>query len=172
MPTIEEQQNNPLHGLKLEALLTELVEFYGWEILATAMRFNCFKTNPSIKGSLKFLQNTTWAREKLEAFYLYRFKRMPKPDSEQYLLPPRERGFADGIVPRAPMKLTVESIALSQAKAASAFKEKSKSSTRPKQRFAPYNKSSCDSGYCAPVSTAKKRGPSDDPSDPWGLKNK
>ncbi|WP_354625367.1 VF530 family DNA-binding protein [Psychromonas sp. MME2] len=124
MSEIEEQQNNPLHGLKLETLLTQLVEFYGWEILATALRFNCFKVNPNIKGSLKFLRNTQWAREKLEDFYLYRYTRMPRPTPDQYDLAPRERGFKNGIVPRKPMQLTVESIELSQAKAASAFKEK------------------------------------------------
>ena len=162
---IEEQQNNPLHGLKLEVLLTELVEFYGWDILAAAMRFHCFKTNPSIKGSLKFLRNTVWAREKLEAFYLYRFKRMPRPNDEQYQLAPRERGFATGIVPRDPMILTVESIELSQAKAASEFK--SKSSRRDKSSFKPSHKANR-----APKVQSKRRERSDDPSDPWGLKNK
>ncbi len=43
---IELQQNNPLHGLKLETMLQELVDFYGWDILDTAMRFNCFHTKP------------------------------------------------------------------------------------------------------------------------------
>lgn len=166
----EEQRNNPLHGLNLETLLTELVEFYGWDILATAMRFNCFKNNPNIKGSLKFLKNTVWAREKLEAFYLYRFKRMPKPDSTQYDLSPRERGFPAGITPREPMKLSHESIALSQAKSASAFKERT--SSGPKQTFRPYNRSSCDKGRCTPTSKPEKQSPSDDPSDPWGLKRK
>ncbi len=85
---LEEQQNNPLHGLKLETLLTELVDFYGWEILDTALRLNCFHTNPSIAGSLKFLRKTEWAREKLETFYLSRFKRMPKPSEEERELPP------------------------------------------------------------------------------------
>jgi uncharacterized protein (DUF2132 family) len=158
------QQNNPLHGLNLETLITELVEFYGWEILATAMRFNCFKINPTIKGSVKFFKNTAWAREKLEAFYLYRFKRMPKPNEAEYLLLPRERGFADGIVPLAPMQLTVESIELSQAKAASAFKEKS--SEKHKQHKQTVNRSN------KPKREPRKQGPSDDPSDPWGLKNK
>lgn len=162
---IEEQQNNPLHGLKLEVLLTELVEFYGWDILSAAMRFHCFKTNPSIKGSLKFLRNTQWAREKLENFYLYRFKRMPKANDDQYELAPRERGFADGIVPREPMILTVESIELSQAKAASAFKEKS----------APRNKRSFKSDRRenhAPKARSDKSEPAYDPSDPWNLKSK
>ena len=158
------QQNNPLHGLNLETLITELVEFYGWDILATAMRFNCFKVNPTIKGSIKFLKNTPWAREKLEGFYLYRFKRMPKPNEAEYLLSPRERGFDDGIVPRAPMELTIESIELSQAKAASAFKEKS--SEKHKQNKQTFNRSN------QPKREPRKEGPSDDPSDPWGLKNK
>ena len=107
---IEEQQNNPLHALKLDTLLSELVEFYGWDILSAALRFHCFKTNPSIEGSLKFLRKTEWAREKLESFYLYRFKRMPRPNDDEFELAPRERGFKVGIVPREPMILTVESI--------------------------------------------------------------
>lgn len=69
---IELQKNNPLHGLKLETLLQELVDFYGWDILDTAMRFNCFHTKPSIASSVKYLNKTEWAREKLENFYLYR----------------------------------------------------------------------------------------------------
>lgn len=88
---IEIQRNNPLHGVKLEALLTELVEHYGWEALAGEFNFNCFKSNPSIKSSLKFLRKTQWAREKVESFYLYKFKGLPKPDDKEYELPPRDR---------------------------------------------------------------------------------
>ncbi len=124
-PSVEEQRNNPLHGLSTETLLTELSEFYGWKILYTAMRFHCFKVNPSVDGSLKFLKKTEWARTKLENFYLSRFKRMPKARDSEYDLAPRERGFSLHIVPREPMELTIESIELSQAKAASAHKERS-----------------------------------------------
>tara|TARA_R110001583_G_scaffold53742_4_gene165377 strand:- start:85 stop:636 length:552 start_codon:yes stop_codon:yes gene_type:complete len=124
-PTVEEQQNNPLHGLSTEQLLTELVEHYGWKILYTAMRFHCFKVNPSIEGSLKFLKKTEWARTKIENFYLSRFKRMPKARDFEFELAPRERGFSLHIVPRDPMDLTIESIELSQAKAASAHQERS-----------------------------------------------
>ncbi|HIF50578.1 MAG TPA: DNA-binding protein VF530 [Thiotrichaceae bacterium] len=87
----EEQRNNPLHGIKLEALLTELLEHYDWEDLAEAINLNCFKSNPSIKSSLKFLRKFPWAREKVESFYLYRYKRLLRPNDEQYELPPRER---------------------------------------------------------------------------------
>ncbi|PMH44942.1 hypothetical protein BCU68_11585 [Vibrio sp. 10N.286.49.B3] len=122
---IELQQNNPLHGLKLETLLSELVTFYGWQILDTAMRLNCFHTNPSIASSVKYLKKTEWAREKVENFYLYKFKRMPKASDLEYEMPPRSRTFAHGLEPREPMELTIESIQLSQAKSASAHKARS-----------------------------------------------
>ncbi|MGY0615244.1 VF530 family protein [Vibrio sp. FJH11] len=122
---IELQKNNPLHGLKLETMLQELVDFYGWDILDTAMRFNCFHTKPSVASSVKYLKKTDWAREKLENFYLYRFKRMPRASSEEYDLPPRARTFPHGLKPKEPMELTVDSILKSQAKAASAHKERS-----------------------------------------------
>nr|WP_086938658.1 VF530 family DNA-binding protein [Thaumasiovibrio occultus] len=119
------QQNNPLHGLKLEILLQELVDYYGWDILDTAMRLNCFHTNPSIASSVKYLKKTEWAREKLENFYLYRFKRMPRATNDEYELAPRARTFPHGLEPKEPMQLTVDSILKSQAKAASAHKERS-----------------------------------------------
>ncbi len=102
---IEEQKNNPLHGVKLEALLTDLVDHYGWEVLASEININCFKSNPSIKSSLKFLRRTDWAREKVEGFYLYKFKRLPKPDDVQYELPPRDRIVPLDQKPRSPAVL-------------------------------------------------------------------
>jgi uncharacterized protein (DUF2132 family) len=99
---IEEQKNNPLHGIKLEALLTDLVDHYGWEVLADEININCFKSNPSIKSSLKFLRKTAWAREKVEGFYLYKFKRLPKPDDRNYELPPRDRIVPMSQQPRSP----------------------------------------------------------------------
>ncbi|PSJ36782.1 hypothetical protein C7I36_16320 [Zobellella taiwanensis] len=72
----QQQPNNPLHGITLEALLTELVERYGWEELARRVNINCFKQDPSIKSSLKFLRRTPWARTQVEALYL-RLKNSP-----------------------------------------------------------------------------------------------
>ncbi len=66
----KEQPNNPLHGIKLAAILDALVEEYGWEKLAMKININCFKNNPSIKSSLKFLRKTPWARDKVERLYL------------------------------------------------------------------------------------------------------
>ncbi|SEQ53775.1 Uncharacterized conserved protein [Neolewinella agarilytica] len=66
----EGQPNNPLHGVKLATIVESLVEHYGWETLATKININCFKSNPSVKSSLKFLRRTPWARDKVEALYL------------------------------------------------------------------------------------------------------
>lgn len=62
--------NDPLHGKTLKNILTELLEQFSWEQLAEEININCFKTNPSINSSLKFLRKTKWARKKVENFYL------------------------------------------------------------------------------------------------------
>ena len=66
-----EHPNDPLHGVKLETMLSELVEHYGWEDMACRIRINCFAKDPSIKSSLKFLRKTPWARNKVEKLYLH-----------------------------------------------------------------------------------------------------
>ena len=68
------QQNNPLHGLTLETVVVRLVEHYGWPGLASRININCFKTDPSVKSSLKFLRRTPWAREQVEQLYLATFR--------------------------------------------------------------------------------------------------
>jgi len=62
--------NDPLHGVTLERLLTELVAAYGWEELGTRIDIRCFRFDPSIKSSLAFLRKTPWARAKVEALYV------------------------------------------------------------------------------------------------------
>ncbi len=66
----KEQPNNPLHGVKLITILEYLVDRYGWEELALKININCFKKDPSINSSLKFLRKTQWARDKVERLYL------------------------------------------------------------------------------------------------------
>jgi uncharacterized protein (DUF2132 family) len=70
MTTSNNQANNPLHGITLEAIVTSLFEHYGWNGLADRIPVNCFISDPSIKSSLKFLRKTPWARDKVEALYL------------------------------------------------------------------------------------------------------
>lgn len=66
----DSQPNNPLHGLTLEAILTRLVEHYGWDGLGKIITVKCFTSDPSIKSSLKFLRKTPWARKKVEELYM------------------------------------------------------------------------------------------------------
>ena len=65
------QPRNPLHGITLETIVTELVEHYGWPALGEQVRIRCFTEDPSIASSLKFLRKTPWAREKVESLYLF-----------------------------------------------------------------------------------------------------
>jgi uncharacterized protein (DUF2132 family) len=72
------QKNNPLHGVTLDKVVARLVEYYGWDGMAQRNNINCFKSNPSIKSSLKFLRKTPWARDKVESLYLSTFEK-PSP---------------------------------------------------------------------------------------------
>jgi uncharacterized protein (DUF2132 family) len=65
------QARNPLHGVTLEAMLTELVAHFGWAGLAERIAINSFTTDPSIRSSLTFLRKTPWAREKVEGLFLF-----------------------------------------------------------------------------------------------------
>jgi uncharacterized protein (DUF2132 family) len=101
-------ENNPLNGVGLKELLTELVDHYGFEILFAYLNINCFYYNPSVESSTKFLKKTTWAREKVEAFYLYQFKNLPNVSSEQFSVPPRNRVIPDDQKPGNPVELSFE----------------------------------------------------------------
>jgi len=72
---MQQQPNNPLHGIKLAQIVEELVEHYGWYELGGRVRINAFNTNPSIKSALKFLRRTPWARDKVEEEYLEMIKK-------------------------------------------------------------------------------------------------
>jgi uncharacterized protein (DUF2132 family) len=65
------QPRNPLHGVTLEAMLTELVAHFGWAELGQQVRIQCFTNDPSVASSLKFLRKTPWARAKVESLYAF-----------------------------------------------------------------------------------------------------
>lgn len=67
---IQSASNDPLHGKTLQMIITHLVQMYGWEELGKRIPVNCFKSNPSINSSLKFLRKTPWARKKVEDLYI------------------------------------------------------------------------------------------------------
>ncbi|MEI9700573.1 VF530 family protein [Enterobacter cloacae] len=61
---------DPLHGVTLEMMVNALVARYGWRELGDRIKINCFRNDPSVKSSLKFLRRTSWARAEVEALYL------------------------------------------------------------------------------------------------------
>ena len=65
-----EPSRDPLHGVTLEAIVSQLEAHYGWEELAEKIPIRCFQFEPSIKSSLKFLRRTPWARGKVEQLYV------------------------------------------------------------------------------------------------------
>ncbi len=76
------QANNPLHGITLEQIITELVQHFGWQELGQQINIRCFTDDPSVNSSLKFLRRTPWARQKVESLYLFMLrekKRQARP---------------------------------------------------------------------------------------------
>ena len=67
---MENQPNNPLHGISLEMIVIRLHKHYGWEELGKRVNIKCFNIDPSVKSSLKFLRKTPWARKKVEKLYM------------------------------------------------------------------------------------------------------
>lgn len=70
MTTPRDHSHDPMHGVTLERMLTELVEHFGWKTMGQRVAIRCFRSDPSVPSSLKFLRKTPWAREKVEAMYL------------------------------------------------------------------------------------------------------
>ncbi|WP_371375633.1 VF530 family DNA-binding protein [Thalassotalea aquiviva] len=67
---MDNQPYNPLHGITLAKIVTDLEQHFGFERLAKEINIRCFSDQPSIKSSLKFLRKTPWARDKVEQFYI------------------------------------------------------------------------------------------------------
>ena len=67
----DSDKQDPLHAITLKMIMTRLLELYGWDGLSREIDVNCFKNDPSINSSLKFLRKTPWARKKVEELYLH-----------------------------------------------------------------------------------------------------
>ncbi len=80
MPHTTEQLRNPLHGKTLEAIVTELADYFGWDELGARINIRCFTHEPSVGSSLKFLRKTPWARDKVESLYLFMLRDMRRAE--------------------------------------------------------------------------------------------
>lgn len=74
---------DPLHGVTLEMIVTELVAYFGWPELGEQVKIRCFTDDPSVASSLKFLRRTPWAREKVESLYLFMLREQARQRRSQ-----------------------------------------------------------------------------------------
>lgn len=85
-----QESKDPLHGITLQRIVEQLVDYYGFDTLGELIKIKCFTDNPSIKSSLTFLRKTDWARKKVEELYL---KTIPKFKVQfklyEIIIPPR-----------------------------------------------------------------------------------
>lgn len=87
-PLATGQPGNPLHGVKLESIVTALSLHYGWESLGQRINIRCFTSEPSVASSLKFLRKTPWAREKVESLYLFMLREQRRSSPPAHNFPP------------------------------------------------------------------------------------
>ncbi len=64
------RSQDPLHGITLKQILTELQARFGWEGMAREVPIRCFSKDPSLNSSLTFLRRTPWARKQVEDWYV------------------------------------------------------------------------------------------------------
>ena len=101
-PTEPAQARNPLHGLTLEAIVTALVDQFGWPGLAERIPVRCFSSDPSVASSLKFLRKTPWARDKVEGLYLFMLRETRR---QRTLNPENQLGALPNVKPNTPAGL-------------------------------------------------------------------
>ncbi|MEE9326371.1 MAG: VF530 family DNA-binding protein [Cocleimonas sp.] len=162
--------NNPLHGVGLKTVLQELVSHYGFDILYAYLNINCFRSNPSLAASEKFLKKTEWAREKVEVFYLYQFKNLPKVSSEQFKLPPRERIVPERHKPSDPAVLSIEDGERLQDKRAKNVTSRNSNTGEYKGSSRKYNERRSAGNYSSskePRDSTSESKPAP-AKDPWG----
>ncbi|OKY27178.1 VF530 family DNA-binding protein [Thalassotalea sp. PP2-459] len=130
---------NPLHGTSLTTVLNEIVDHYGFPLLYAYLNINCFNKNPSINASVKFLKKTQWAREKVESFYLYQYKNLPRASDREFEKPPRERIIPNNETPKEPAELSFEDAENLRLKRAE--KTKQRAEKRNTGKFNPWGNS-------------------------------
>ena len=111
-PSAATQRRDPLHGLTLEAIVTELVAHFGWADLGARVAIKSFTTDPSIASSLKFLRKTPWAREKVESLYLFMLREQARAKRDH--VEPVAAPFGSWVSPVTADLIVGESIRLGQ----------------------------------------------------------
>ncbi len=70
MSSPEPHPRDPLHGVTLETIVTQLMQRHGWAEMGRRIPVRCFLLDPTVKSSLTFLRKTPWARAKVEEWFM------------------------------------------------------------------------------------------------------
>ncbi|KPU83405.1 hypothetical protein JI57_01485 [Psychromonas sp. PRT-SC03] len=128
------KQQDPLYGVKLDVLLSEIGEHYGWECLSEVLNIERLQFHTGLKSTMKFLRKHEWAKHKVEDFYLYEYKNFAWPDDKLLANPPRDRSeftLSDRV---EPADITAETrIRIEHASKLRALKQNKKESTEKHQ---------------------------------------
>ena len=120
--------NKHLHGVKVEQLVSTLVDHYGWEKLAEIVSINCFKKNPSVKSSVKFLLKTPWALVNIQELYIALVTESPAESIVDLMVARAPAKRREPSMKKAPSKEEHESAAESTAELGA------KPAAKPRQR--------------------------------------
>lgn len=63
------RKQDPLHGITLKIIVTQLEEKYGWEELGKRINIKCFTNDPSLNSSLKFYVKPPGPEKKLKIYF-------------------------------------------------------------------------------------------------------
>jgi len=148
----DKKTNNPLYGLKMDLLLTEISQHYGWELLSETLNIDRFQYHTGMKSTVKFLRNNQWAKEKVENFYLYQYKNLPYPDDKQLSIAPRDRFIPSEQKTGEPADITEQSILQIEHAAKLRSYQTESSAERGKNK-----------------SAAQSEEPPYDPNNPWNI---
>ncbi|OUR94226.1 hypothetical protein A9Q84_18155 [Halobacteriovorax marinus] len=73
------KSNDPLHGVTLKEMLTDLIELIGYNDLYEMTEINSFNRDHQVlKPVLRFVRKTPWAKNKIEKIYLANLEKIAK----------------------------------------------------------------------------------------------
>jgi uncharacterized protein (DUF2132 family) len=78
----EQQHKDPLHGITLEMMLTELVAHHGWEKMGQIIDIRCFNNDQASSASVL---KDPWARTKVEELSEVQRNALKKPKETKRL---------------------------------------------------------------------------------------
>lgn len=99
---------NPLYGVKLDTILTELGDHYGWLCLSEVLNIERLQFHTGLLSTMKFLRKHEWAKYKIEDFYLYEYKTFAWPDDKLLVNPPRDRALFTLSERQVPAEISAE----------------------------------------------------------------